>query len=284
MQKLKNNMSKYNDKSTPRAKKTEEAENKEDRYIKDPFDQELCIRLAGVASACYKSSKSIVHDLRALGMNYHEYELISKDNAQAYVIWNNEEVIVAWRGTEPSEYKDVLADLKFRKVSGLDGRVHRGFKGYVDKIYDQVLAKVKEITAKKWYKVYVTGHSLGGASALICTNRFEEHFFVQACYTYGSPRPGGWKYSQSFKTKVFRVRNNNDVVTKVPPTWFGYKHVGQLCYIDRHGTLRTGKVKWYVIWRNWIKGQFERIGDGLRDHSITEYYNLLKNAERIDKR
>jgi len=64
----------------------------------------------------------------------------------------------------------------------------------------------------------------------------------------------------------------------------GYKHVGELCYIDRHGTLRTGNVKWYVIVRNWIKGQFERIGDGLRDHSIGEYYKHLKIATRIDKR
>ena len=154
----------------------------------------------------------------------------------------------------------------------------------VDKVYDGVLKRVVEITKGKWYKIYVTGHSLGGASALICTNRFEEEqFVVKACYTFGAPRPGGWKYANSFKTNVFRVRNNNDLVTKVPPTIIGYKHVGELCYIDRHGILRTGKVKWYVLFRNWIKGQFERFGDGLRDHSIGEYYNNLKKATRIHK-
>lgn len=251
----------------------------------DKFDQETCIRLAGISAAAYKSEKVIVHDLRALDMGFHNYELISNENAQAYIIWSDRELVVAWRGTEPTEYQDVLADLKFKKVSGMEGMVHRGFKGYVDKVYDAVLKRVIEITKNKWYKIYVTGHSLGGASALICTNRFEEeNFVVKACYTYGSPRPGGWKYSRSFKTNVFRVRNNNDIVTKVPPTWFGYKHVGELCYIDRHGTLRTGNVKWYVIVRNWIKGQLERIGDGLRDHSIGEYYKHLKTAKRIDKR
>ena len=79
-------MSKYNDKSTPRAKKPQEVENKEDRYIKDPFDQELCIRLAGVASACYKSSKSIVHDLKALqqfyGAHIHLVKVFDSDLVQ----------------------------------------------------------------------------------------------------------------------------------------------------------------------------------------------------------
>ena len=250
----------------------------------DKFNQVLCTRLAGISAAAYKSEKVIVHDLRALEMGFHNYELISNGNAQAYIIWNDKELIVAWRGTEPTEYEDILADLKFRKVKGMEGMVHRGFKEYVDKVYDGVLKRVVEITKGKWYKIYVTGHSLGGASALICTNRFEEEqFVVKACYTFGAPRPGGWKYANSFKTNVFRVRNNNDLVTKVPPTIIGYKHVGELCYIDRHGILRTGKVKWYVLFRNWIKGQFERFGDGLRDHSIGEYYNNLKKATRIHK-
>ena len=91
----------------------------------DKFDQETCIRLAGISSAAYKSEKVIVHDLRALGMGFHNYELISNDNAQAYIIWNDKELVVAWRGTEPTEYKDVLADLKFKKVVGIEGMVHK---------------------------------------------------------------------------------------------------------------------------------------------------------------
>ena len=268
-------------------------------YSMPKFDMAQAIRLAGISDAAYCTPKTFTHKLRALDMPDHKFKLISKDNAQAYIIWKdiaktadpkktkqkvNSEVIIAWRGTEPGEYKDVMADLKFRKkTSKFGGNVHRGFKGYVDKIYDEVEKEVLKIIDKKWCNIYVTGHSLGGASAVLCTNRLEEKFHVRACYTYGAPRPGGWKYATSIKSNIYRVRNNNDLVTKVPPAIFGYKHVGKLCYIDRKGVLRTGRVSTAVLFKNWIWGQLERLGDGLRDHSMGEYFTKLKNAKRNHK-
>jgi triacylglycerol lipase len=247
------------------------------------FNLDLCTKLAGISAASYKGSKVFVHSIRKLDMPEHKYQLVSHENAQAYIIWNDKEVIVSWRGTEPKEWKDITADLKFRKHLGNFGKVHRGFKGYVDKIYPKVEKKIKELTDGKWMKIYVTGHSLGGAAALICTQRLEENYHVSSCYTYGAPRPGGYKFALGFKTPVFRVRNNNDVVTKVPPSFIGYKHVGKLCYIDVDGNLRTGSIGWTTLFKNWIKGQFSRIGDGLRDHAIGEYEKLLQNAKRIHK-
>ena len=82
---------------------------------------------------------------------------------------------------------------------------------------------------------------------------------------------------------MYRVRNNNDLVTKVPLMLLGYKHVGSLAYIDRHGVLRTGKIKFVTLLKNWVWGQVQRLGDGLRDHSIGEYHMHLKNAQRIHK-
>ena len=267
-------------------------------YSMPKFDMALAIRLAGISEAAYSTPKTFTHKLRALGMPDHKFKLISKDIAQAYIIWKEiaktasktttkkarSEIIIAWRGTEPGEYKDVMADLKFRKkTSKYGGNVHRGFKGYVDKIYDEVEKEVLGIIDGKWFNIYVTGHSLGGASAVLCTNRLEEKFHVRGCYTYGAPRPGGWKYALSFKSNVYRIRNNNDLVTKVPPAIFGYKHVGKFCYIDSKGDLRTGKVSFAVLFKNWIRGQLERLGDGLRDHSIGEYYTKLKFAKRNHK-
>ena len=62
-------------------------------------------------------------------------------------------------------------------------------------------------------------------------------------------------------------------------SFFGYKHIGKLCYLDRNGKMHTGKVKWWTVFSNWVLGQFHRIGDGLRDHSIGEYYQILKNQK-----
>ena len=83
------------------------------------------------------------------------------------MVWGEEDrtITIAWRGTEPGEYKDVLADWKRKVVGHSQGNVHRGFKGYVDKVYEEVYLLVKKITRDDWYNIYVTGHSPGGASS-----------------------------------------------------------------------------------------------------------------------
>lgn len=248
------------------------------------FDMEVCKKLAGVSAASYLSSKAYVHRLRKIGLKDHNYKLFKNKNAECYVTWDDNEVIVSWRGTQPTQINDILDDLKITKQVTKYGKIHSGFKGYVDKVYKLVFEQVNRLMQNSNRKLYVTGHSLGAAAAIICTNRFEDKFDVEACYTYGSPRPGGIKYSVSVKTPVYRVRNNNDIVTKVPLKVLGYKHIGQLCYIDRKGVLRTGNVAWYVLLKNWFFGQFERFGDGLQDHSIGEYYTKLLKATRIHKK
>lgn len=253
------------------------------------FNLELATKLAGLSSAAYKSKKSFIHAIRNLGFvdNIYQYELLENDNAQCYVVWSkqNKEIYIAWRGTEPGEWKDVVADLKFRKVIGHQGKVHRGFKGYVDKVFPKVENLINDIVKRNkdiWYDIYVTGHSLGGASALICTNRLEENlgYVIKSCYTFGGPRALGWGGRKWVKTPVWRVRNNNDIVTKVPFWIFGYTHVGKMCYIDTEKKLHIGHTKWKVLFWNWIKGHLSRLGDSVRDHSVDDYYTILRDQKR----
>ena len=262
--------------------------------IKKEFDIKLATRLAGLSPAAYNSSKIFPHSLRSLGMIDDRtgkqgwlFELLENENSQVYVIWSHKEkeIYIAWRGTEPGEYKDVLADLKFRKVIGHQGKVHRGFKGYVDKVFSKVEKLLTRIIKKDrddWYDIYITGHSLGGASALICTNRLEENtdFVIKSCYTFGGPRALGWGASKWVKTPVWRIRNNNDIVTRVPFYILGYSHVGKMCYIDSDKKLHIGNAKWSMMTWNWIKGHFSRIADSVRDHSVGEYYEILKSHQK----
>ena len=74
------------------------------------------------------------------------------------------------------EYKDVMADLKFRKkTSKYGGNVQRSLVMLI-RFYDEVEKEVLGIIDGKWFNIYVTGHPLGGASAVLCTNRLEEKF------------------------------------------------------------------------------------------------------------
>ncbi len=124
-------------------------------------------------------------------------------------------LVLAFRGTQPS-IKDVLTDIKADLVSAPDGgRIHRGFLEAYQKVGDQiatVLIKYKKLP------LYITGHSLGGALAIVAT-RYLGSDSTGATYTYGCPRVADDEFFLSIKTPVYRVVNAADAVTRVP---FGY--------------------------------------------------------------
>ena len=64
--------------------------------------------------------------------------------------------------------------------------------------------------------LFITGHSLGGALALLAT-RLTAPDVTGACYTFGAPRIGNYECFRFIKTPVYRVVNSSDVVPRVPP-------------------------------------------------------------------
>jgi len=79
-------------------------------------------------------------------------------------------------------------------------------------------------------KLYITGHSLGGAMATICASRMVARgIVVSGLYTFGSPRVGDAEFVAHLGTTHFRFVNNNDIVTKAPPLMCGFRHHGQEC-------------------------------------------------------
>jgi triacylglycerol lipase len=77
--------------------------------------------------------------------------------------------------------------------------------------------------------------------------------------------------------------HNNDIVTRVPPVFMGYRHCGNELYFDRHGRLRklTGVWRSRDRWRGLIKGLWGWRLDMLSDHSIGQYAGHL--AAAVDK-
>lgn len=124
-------------------------------------------------------------------------------------------LVLAFRGTQPS-IRDVLTDIKADLVSAPGGgRVHRGFKEAFEKVRQPIAAALKKHGA---LPVYVTGHSLGGALALVATRELGADS-TGACYTFGGPRVADDQFFKDIKTPVYRVVNAADGVPRVP---FGY--------------------------------------------------------------
>lgn len=136
-------------------------------------------------------------------------------------------VVIAFRGTE-QKVSDWLTDA--RAVPTVEGsfKVHTGFREALmletNPAGQTALAMVEEILDMQATKdangdplpVFITGHSLGGALALLTTRELALDV-TGACYTYGAPRVANYEYFEGMKTPVFRVVNSADIVPRVPP-------------------------------------------------------------------
>jgi len=86
-----------------------------------------------------------------------------------YIVWTddlNKRQVVAIRGTD--DLQDWEANLLFHPVSDklLEVAVHEGFSKYAQAVYDS-LTVTNPYVLNPHYDTYFTGHSLGGAAAVL---------------------------------------------------------------------------------------------------------------------
>lgn len=210
-------------------------------------------------------------------LNFHTLIYYDRDGSQAYSFINDTDHVVACRGTEPTEWNDLKADLDAATaIAETIGRVHRGFKREVDDIWPIIEKSLQDNSKTLWF----TGHSLGGAMATICAGRCTlSHIKSNPAqiFTFGSPRVGNKRYINYVKINHVRWVNNNDIVTKVPPAWFGYRHTGEEHYLDTEGKLRKLNLlqRRKDAWAGFVSGLKNRTIDHFRDHLIDRYVDNI---------
>ena len=231
----------------------------------------ICNRMAVLAEIAYLDTTEAKAKKKGLGFTGHKF--FGNDGAQCHAFWNKEEYVLAFRGTEPDELSDVLADLNaIPRGAMTHGLVHSGFRGELDKIWADIKKHHSSHAAKTFY---ITGHSLGAAMATIATSRFEEETPVEQLTTFGSPRVGTRKFVKNIATPHMRFVNNNDIVTKVPLWLMGYKHHGVLQYINFYGNVRK-LTTWQAIKDKW-RGYRSGLLDGALDHGMANYVKHTKD-------
>lgn len=202
------------------------------------------------------------------------------DGSQAFRFRNDNDCVVACRGTEPNEWNDIRADVNVATVlAETAGKVHRGFKREVDDLWPML----ETALASNKQPLYFCGHSLGGAMATICAGRCLLSYIKsnpKQLFTYGSPRVGSKSYINYVKLDYYRFVNNNDVVTRVPPAWMGYHHSGKEVYFNRFGDIKDyGYVfKRRDRWHSFFAGLTKWNIDHFSDHSVHLYCEHLVKA------
>lgn len=237
---------------------------------------EVC---ANVCEYAYEDIATVENYLKEQNFKFKKIKYFEVENAQGYGISFPTYTMLAFRGTEPTSFGDILADIKaWPADSETQGNVHAGFKGEVDKLWPSITKWIKNKNQKD--KFIVTGHSLGAAMATIVTSRLvEEGFTNVVLYTYGSPRVGDREWGKQFDNiEAYRFVNNNDIVCQVPP--FGYySHVGDLHYMTYDMKIKTN-MTWFQRFLDKGKGKLKawskfQLFDGLYDHLGSKYIKRI---------
>lgn len=223
------------------------------------------LALAELAMIAYNDEAEAQRAARAIG--FPDAQLFDQDGSQAYRFRNEHDVVLACRGTEPTEWNDIKADANaVMAVVGTLGNVHSGFNHEVDDLWPLL----EELLRGNRQPIWFCGHSLGAA---IASDPHELH-------TFGSPRVGCKRYVRHAQVTHYRWVHNNDIVTRVPPVWMGYRHSGSELYLDRYGRIRqlTGVLRSRDRWRGMIGGLLNWRLDLLTDHSIKLYAGHIATA------
>jgi hypothetical protein len=251
-----------------------------------------------------------------LGLNAR---LISVGNTQVYIATNDDHIVLAFRGTESPTTIDGLkdwlltdaADLLIQPqgdlgtdfaAAGVAARWHDGFIKALASIWDTLLETVKVERKKSDRPIWITGHSLGGALAVLAAWRFKRKFIpINQIYTFGGPMVGNAETAEAIDRelsgRIFRYVNDQDPVPKLPTLSLlanGYRHCQKeivLGIATAAGEATSSAVEFFQHWASKavdgvIQGQLiDDIWQGMKDrvgaHAIENYRN--KVAELFQK-
>jgi len=115
--------------------------------------RERSLLFAELAQIAYLDEESATKLARKLGFTTIEYYNIN--GAQAYRFMNKDDLVIACRGTQPTEWNDIKADLRAIPVlAETVSRVHKGFKREVDELWPMVCEDInRKVNLKKdlWF-------------------------------------------------------------------------------------------------------------------------------------
>ena len=126
---------------------------------------------------------------------------------------------LTFRGTEPKDFRDIKTDIKARlKGVKLDQETIDFHSGYLDSLEHIRADLVEELEKTSYDQLFITGHSLGGALAIVFT-RLQAASTNGACYTFGAPPVGAVEVQNGLKTPVYEIINEIDIVPRLPNPW-----------------------------------------------------------------
>lgn len=171
------------------------------------YSPSLALQLGYLSGAAYESSANIEAWNCSYCKHYNVTDVKVFSNSvggiQGFTAFSHSlnATLVVFRGSSNIQNWIVNIDAvrsSYPLCSGCS--VHSGFYSGYNLVSSAVKAAVQNLKAKyRGAKLIVTGHSLGGSLAILCTADLKSIFgTVDLTYTYGQPRVGNDKFAAWF--------------------------------------------------------------------------------------
>jgi len=281
-----------------------------------PFDPQArkfsaanALRLSMLAKAAYLNQPDAQRVANDLGLSRFEWIDLTEQFRDLYgfAAGSDEYAVLAFRGT--ANLKDWMTNLNaaparfswFFEGAREVGEVHSGFTLAVRHSWETIAGAVNKVTPRPpetpnleglstsaQPTFWLTGHSLGGALAVLCGAAFSMTNtirLVNGIYTFGQPRVGLFNfcnnYNQLLRSSTFRFVNKEDLVPRVPFRGWDYADVGNMIHFDSTGTPVLESHQW----RNFLSRSIEsfkdffnistHFGADVGDHDYRQYEKLV---------
>ncbi len=194
--------------------------------------------------------------------------------------------VVAFQGSVSKEdwddnFKFKLESFNEKMITPYDVKsnikVHKGFLEQWMNVRDLLFKKFEESGKEK---AIFLGHSLGAALSTLASLDFQYNYLrLQKNeilnFAFALPRVGNSDFVKSYNNRVpntYRFNYLNDIVTRVPPVWLGYKHVSN--------TIELAPLKYEIL--TMFTNIIGFIFGNPFDHYPENYYRGIVNYKKED--
>lgn len=249
--------------------------------------KEKIIQATWLSNLAYSEADVIFNSLVKGGFTNFKWINNKESDTQVILCAKDNKIFVIIRGAEFTSIRDWFTNLDCTFINtDIWGFVHRGFFNDAWSVYHQVLSYVQNHVVLKY--IIIGGHSKGAGVATCLAMLLSVDWHFNVLVPVASPRVASREAAENFGkvhgSKIHRIVNNNDVVTRIPTRSMGYQHItkANLYYFKENGECINALSAWEQF-KDRIAGHIHNIGelgtDGIKDHDIGHYVQLVESLD-----
>lgn len=252
-------------------------------------------------STDYDSNEDFLVDMedkkkKAAAWGFRDFNYVYAEDLKilAFILREGADVVISFRGTVIDSTINWQTDLQAQLIP-MDsfGGVHKGFSEALDSIWVGIKSL---ISTRETQRIWLTGHSLGGALALMAGARLiteyrnSPHIMINGLYVFAAPRVGDRDFGDSYKNtyldrRSFVFVHHNDIITVFPPfikKISEYVNVGHILFINSEGAINAiDDLPELKILRQFLTGYFkEQFLAGFNKEKFNHDWQTFKNFFR----